>query len=36
MELSSLEVKTNFFEKKVTEYYLHLDNDPAIRFDEDF
>jgi len=36
MELISLEGKTNFFEKKVSEYSRPLDNDAAIRFDEDF
>jgi ribonucleotide reductase beta subunit family protein with ferritin-like domain len=36
MELISLEGKTNFFEKKVSEYSRPIDNDAAIRFDEDF
>jgi ribonucleoside-diphosphate reductase beta chain len=36
MELISLEGKTNFFEKKASEYSRPIDNDAAIRFDEDF
>jgi len=36
MELISLEGKTNFFEKKVSEYYRSTENGENIRFDEDF
>jgi len=36
MELISLEGKTNFFEKKVSEYSRPTDNVSNIRFDEDF
>ena len=37
MDLISLEGKTNFFEKKVSEYSRPKDNAEAIRFDdEDF
>lgn len=36
MELISLEGKTNFFEKKVSEYSRPIDNGTNIRFDEDF
>lgn len=36
MELISLEGKTNFFEKKVSEYSRPVDNVSNIRFDEDF
>jgi ribonucleotide reductase beta subunit family protein with ferritin-like domain len=36
MELISLEGKTNFFEKKVSEYSRPIDNGENIRFDEDF
>ena len=36
MELISLEGKTNFFEKKVSEYSRPVDNGENIRFDEDF
>ena len=36
MELISLEGKTNFFEKKVSEYSRPTDNVETIRFDEDF
>lgn len=36
MELISLEGKTNFFEKKVSEYSRPTDNVTSIRFDEDF
>lgn len=36
MDLISLEGKTNFFEKKVSEYSRPVDNGAAIRFDEDF
>jgi ribonucleotide reductase beta subunit family protein with ferritin-like domain len=37
MELISLEGKTNFFEKKVSEYSRPTDNVSAIRLDvEDF
>ena len=36
MELISLEGKTNFFEKKVSEYSRPVDNSANIRFDEDF
>lgn len=36
MELISLEGKTNFFEKKVSEYSRPSDNSDNIRFDEDF
>jgi ribonucleotide reductase beta subunit family protein with ferritin-like domain len=36
MELISLEGKTNFFEKKVSEYSRPTENVESIRFDEDF
>jgi ribonucleotide reductase beta subunit family protein with ferritin-like domain len=36
MELISLEGKTNFFEKKVSEYSRPTDNGATMRFDEDF
>ena len=36
MELISLEGKTNFFEKKVSEYSRPTESVDAIRFDEDF
>ena len=36
MELISLEGKTNFFEKKVSEYSRSTEASTAIRFDEDF
>lgn len=36
MELISLEGKTNFFEKKVSEYSRSTETSSAIRFDEDF
>ena len=36
MELISLEGKTNFFEKKVSEYSRPTENAANIRFDEDF
>lgn len=36
MELISLEGKTNFFEKKVSEYSRPTENVDAIRFDEEF
>ena len=36
MELISLEGKTNFFEKKVSDYSRPTDNGANIRFDEDF
>lgn len=36
MELISLEGKTNFFEKKVSEYSRPTENGAAIRFDEEF
>jgi ribonucleotide reductase beta subunit family protein with ferritin-like domain len=36
MELISLEGKTNFFEKKVSEYSRPTENGYSIRFDEDF
>jgi len=36
MELISLEGKTNFFEKKVSEYSRSTEGVEAIRFDEDF
>ena len=36
MELISLEGKTNFFEKKVSEYSRPVDNGANIRFDEEF
>jgi ribonucleoside-diphosphate reductase beta chain len=36
MELISLEGKTNFFEKKVSEYSRSVENGENIRFDEDF
>jgi len=36
MELISLEGKTNFFEKKVSEYSRPTENGSNIRFDEDF
>jgi len=36
MELISLEGKTNFFEKKVSDYSRPTDNVANIRFDEDF
>ena len=36
MELISLEGKTNFFEKKVSEYSRPTDNGANLRFDEDF
>ena len=36
MELISLEGKTNFFEKKVSEYSRPTDNAASIRFDEEF
>jgi ribonucleotide reductase beta subunit family protein with ferritin-like domain len=36
MELISLEGKTNFFEKKVSEYSRPTENGSSIRFDEDF
>jgi ribonucleotide reductase beta subunit family protein with ferritin-like domain len=36
MDLISLEGKTNFFEKKVSEYSRPVDNGSNIRFDEDF
>jgi len=36
MELISLEGKTNFFEKKVSEYSRPTDSVDNIRFDEDF
>jgi ribonucleotide reductase beta subunit family protein with ferritin-like domain len=35
MDLISLEGKTNFFEKKVSDYSRPMGNDP-VRFDEDF
>jgi ribonucleotide reductase beta subunit family protein with ferritin-like domain len=36
MDLISLEGKTNFFEKKVSEYSRPVENAANIRFDEDF
>jgi ribonucleoside-diphosphate reductase subunit M2 len=36
MELISLEGKTNFFEKKVSEYSRPTENGSNLRFDEDF
>jgi ribonucleotide reductase beta subunit family protein with ferritin-like domain len=36
MDLISLEGKTNFFEKKVSEYSRPVDNASSIRFDEEF
>ena len=36
MELISLEGKTNFFEKKVSEYSRPTENAESIRFDEEF
>lgn len=36
MELISLEGKTNFFEKKVSEYSRPVDNGTNLRFDEEF
>ena len=36
MDLISLEGKTNFFEKKVSEYSRPTENVESIRFDEDF
>ena len=36
MDLISMEGKTNFFEKKVSEYSRSMDTNEAIRFDEDF
>jgi ribonucleotide reductase beta subunit family protein with ferritin-like domain len=36
MELISLEGKTNFFEKKVSEYSRPTDNGSSMRFDEEF
>jgi ribonucleotide reductase beta subunit family protein with ferritin-like domain len=36
MELISLEGKTNFFEKKVSEYSRPTENGENIRFDEEF
>jgi len=36
MELISLEGKTNFFEKKVSEYSRPTENGASIRFDEEF
>jgi ribonucleotide reductase beta subunit family protein with ferritin-like domain len=36
MELISLEGKTNFFEKKVSEYSRSTESVDAIRFDEEF
>jgi ribonucleotide reductase beta subunit family protein with ferritin-like domain len=36
MELISLEGKTNFFEKKVSEYSRPTESVDAIRFDEEF
>jgi ribonucleotide reductase beta subunit family protein with ferritin-like domain len=36
MELISLEGKTNFFEKKVSEYSRSVENGENIRFDEEF
>ena len=36
MELISLEGKTNFFEKKVSEYSRPTENVSSLRFDEDF
>jgi ribonucleotide reductase beta subunit family protein with ferritin-like domain len=36
MELISLEGKTNFFEKKVSEYSRPTENVESIRFDDDF
>jgi ribonucleoside-diphosphate reductase subunit M2 len=36
MELISLEGKTNFFEKKVSEYSRPMESGEAIRFDEEF
>jgi ribonucleoside-diphosphate reductase subunit M2 len=36
MELISLEGKTNFFEKKVSEYSRPTDNGSEMRFDEEF
>jgi ribonucleoside-diphosphate reductase subunit M2 len=36
MDLISLEGKTNFFEKKVSEYSRPTDNVANVRFDEDF
>jgi ribonucleotide reductase beta subunit family protein with ferritin-like domain len=36
MELISLEGKTNFFEKKVSEYSRPTENVESIRFDDEF
>jgi ribonucleotide reductase beta subunit family protein with ferritin-like domain len=36
MELISLEGKTNFFEKKVSEYSRPTESVDNVRFDEDF
>jgi ribonucleotide reductase beta subunit family protein with ferritin-like domain len=36
MELISLEGKTNFFEKKVSDYSRPVDNGSSMRFDEEF
>jgi ribonucleotide reductase beta subunit family protein with ferritin-like domain len=36
MELISLEGKTNFFEKKVSEYSRPTESGASMRFDEDF
>jgi ribonucleotide reductase beta subunit family protein with ferritin-like domain len=36
MELISLEGKTNFFEKKVSEYSRPTENAESIRFDDEF
>jgi ribonucleotide reductase beta subunit family protein with ferritin-like domain len=36
MELISLEGKTNFFEKKVSEYSRPMESAETIRFDEEF
>jgi ribonucleoside-diphosphate reductase subunit M2 len=36
MDLISIEGKTNFFEKKVSEYSRPMESASAIRFDEDF
>jgi len=36
MELISLEGKTNFFEKKVSEYSRPTESVDTIRFDEEF
>jgi ribonucleotide reductase beta subunit family protein with ferritin-like domain len=35
MELISLEGKTNFFEKKVSEYSKPMNADTSVRFDDD-